>query len=517
MKNLKFMIFFLGSTLIASDYDDKMSLAVDLVGQAKKIFLDNNVSLVEACAELTNNKKWRPEDLRPIVWSSDGTRLVALDADLIWTKFEKKPEVFGRYLMNTILVTGQLGGWVTYPFLNSSRHVYVQSVIKDKKTYVIGEGFFSEHPAIVCKSLVASFLNNWGEFKEISELFQLASNRYGPYVIGNLSLKVIDIKGICWVNAENDLLIGKNLLSPDYKESEFYKKILDKAKEVPSGWFEETQNDIVIRRTYYFSAFVKNLKNKFVVMSSYSPLLNEEKVLQVAKNISEMLKKEGKKKFLSIVNKNIDAVKKITDDTVLGFLITDYSGVVLATSDIRDGSMLGQNLLDYVDQKKRKAMKFLNDEVHARGFSWVTRFNRNGLERLYAEKVNVEKENLIVIVLGYYPYEREEIAKVLVNDVVDHFKINGGQLKDLKLLQTFGSPFMKGDIQVSIYDELGICWVNGLREDDIWNKNGSIAAVFKDLANYDSFEYHDEKYVFQLEENLLPNIDGKWLVCARYT
>ena len=110
-------------------------------------------SIGESCHEFTRNTAWRKGELFIFVLGEHGQCYTfGNEKDKIWTLFSDYKDVMGVPLIKRIS-KGISEHGASMVINNSSMHIHVRKVEKDKKTYLLGCGFYPESPEYIVVDL----------------------------------------------------------------------------------------------------------------------------------------------------------------------------------------------------------------------------------------------------------------------------------------------------------------------------------------------------------------------------
>ena len=498
------------------DYQTKMTRAEKLVDDAILFF--KKTSRNKACRDFTYDERWQDGSLMIFVDDIAGNRLVSHNfLASIWETDLNLKNMFGEPTFPLILEAAKRGGgWVPIFLLNGLGYTYVRSVEKNKRKYIIGTGIFCDYePDLVCRLLLKSIKRYWYNKNSIFDIFELISNSFGPCVFGNIYATVIDPDGVCWAHGNNTLLIGKNLLDSSYRDAPIFKKIVDfcKKDETKAGMIE-AHGKTYAKKMYFRKIINPQTHKPFIVIVNYCPNLTQKTVLQVAENVTKAFKTNKRSEVFQEINGIQKTDMTLRENDCLKCMILDTNYAIRAYDRLQDSALIGRNYLAYVDQKERPFTQLIKSKIETEGKGWITRYSRNSLERIYAEKIETDEKPVILVIFGYYPTDKKEVASVLVDDA-HRYLLDHPMPKTLAAFVQPDSPFIKGDVQVSLYDRQGFCWIGGLNKAAIWSQDTTWPQAHEGWVSDRRTKNELKRFKKNIGE-VLPNIGEKFMLGATY-
>jgi len=440
---------------------------IALVGKAEKEFMQKPLGL--ACQNFSHNPLWRHEPISLFVWSDDGTLYVDhLVPEEIWAKPRITEDFFGRPLIPAMLAHGDKGGWVTIRIFNSYRHIFVKTITKHGRKYIIGAGFFSEDRNFIAGLIMKSIDYRWSEATDLTPLFSLISNPVGPLVHGDLYAVVYDTSGICWAHGSNALMIGQNLF--DTPLHDLYKELTDLATPQTQMLSSREQRSTAgkLRLQSYFKKFHDTLtgRNYVIVIHFFDGIREPDLAKTAATIMSSLANNEVTLDHISERKVPIHAVSI----GALDVMITDEHGLFVAITSPLFANYLNRSFSDYLTDHGRNLFAIMKQQLAHTKKAYNFRNHRNALEMIYAQKIWINQKPYYLFISGYYPSNWAEITKLMVSSAA-HFIRYEPEPHGLTTLTDFNSPYIKGNVQIALHDLQGNTWVNGFYRSLIWSRD----------------------------------------------
>ncbi len=135
-----------GTFVICCEYipDSKVQAVEGFVDRAVEYLKNNN--RFNAFNKFTSKSGgFLQGDLSVFVYNTKGRRLASgFNKSQIWHDFSKAKDQSGKLVMEGLISKAlNGGGWYEYNTLNTTRKVFARTLEKDKKTFIIGSGFFA--------------------------------------------------------------------------------------------------------------------------------------------------------------------------------------------------------------------------------------------------------------------------------------------------------------------------------------------------------------------------------------
>lgn len=503
---------------VGIDYREKMIRAEKLVADAAAFF--EKTSRTKACRDFTYNDRWHKGSLTLFVNDIAGNRLVSHNYPAsVWENDLNLKNLFDEPAFPLMLEAARKkgGGWVPYFFLNSLVYVYVKAVEKNKQTAVIGTCIFcDDQPDLVCRLLLKAIDRYGRRKKSMSDVFDIISNTHGPCIYGDIYATVIDTDGICWADGENQLLVKQNLLDSSYRDAPVVRTIIDFVKTNTTGVIE-ARIGTYTKKIYFKTMINPYTKKTLISMAGYSPTLNQNAVLQKIKKIKKLFAEHDLDEALAIIN-NIRRTPATPKYALLNdglhCMILDHNYTVLAYDREQDYALIGRNYLTYVDQKEMPFAETIKSKIDADGKGWIMRHSHNTLEHLYAEKIDTQSGPAIAVIFGYYPHDQQEIGEMLTDAAYHLLNIHPSP----KTLETFvetDGPFIKGNMQILLYDAHGFCWTDGMTKTAIWSQDTTWPQAAEGWVD----DRRTNNVLKRFKKNigaLLPGIDEEFMIGTTY-
>ena len=483
----------------------------------KAVVFFNKSSINVACFNFVRKKEWQQRPITLFLIDSDGICFFdQAHAHAPWNHIQVKKDFFDDSLIPRLIAQGNEGGWVTYSVLNSLRQVYVKTVIKNGRTYVLGAGFFDNSPSFIAKLVVQGIKHYW-QHMNYEKLFDIVSNDKGPLVVGSIYGIVIDDTGLCWAHGSNPILIAQNLIQKDSNPDwEGFKQAIETAKKEKDGAWIEFQSMGLKKRLYIESHFDQKAKKKFIVMAGYYIPVNKDMLVASASDVAKrMQEKNIDEILLRLSHIETEQPGTVVKDGI-HFMVVDKEGVIRVFSYQPQAlANVGRNVSDYVDQKGRRMLKTLFDRVFLEKKGWASQFSRNSLERMYGVRVDTAKGPFVVITFGYYPSYDYEIAKILTQDAYD-FLSSMKSVIEFDLFTHSDSPFIKGQSSVNVYDKSGYCWVSGMEKHRIWLQDEEFNEIAEGWVDDERLANTQRLFFKRIEKKRIPNLNQDFMISSGF-
>lgn len=448
------------------DLDTKRTEAQELVERAGQHMLKHDVT--QAFNAFSHTREFKKGEMYLFVYNDKGVCLAhGLQKELIWKNLYELRDKFGSPIVQAIIQKAEHGGgWLTYEWNNATKISYVQQVKKDDKTYIIGTGYypFSKSDAVVnlVKGAVALF--NDAKAKGISkdEVFSSLSYPIGRFVAGDLYLYAMDFKGVMMAQGDRPGLIGSNRLEhPDAEGRYTNKEIISKLKESPDEGIWITYLSKNARKRAYAERVEDAEGNNYFIACGYYPSESRDSAIDLVKKGYTYMKANGK----SITAK--DFTDKNNEEFRYGDLsltVYDFKGSCIANGDNEE--VVGQNHWDLQDEDGRFYVREMIQKAQ-QGGGWLTFKLKNSFESIYVEPIDLGLESKFLISCGIFPVTKFETMNLLVKSGISY--LEGHTLE--KTCDEFGEKskgFIRGDLQLFILDQTGLCYVFGDNDDWVW-------------------------------------------------
>lgn len=491
------------------------SQAHGLLNKAISFFEKEGVD--RACNAFAHDVTWRVGPISLFVLGLEGTIFVDNGyAGCIWSRYDNLRDFYGAPLVPTMISRGQAGGWVTYSLSNNIRHAYVKQVKYKGNTYIVGASFFCDSPVLTSILIVEAIKRYWARLGDQKAL-EIANNPEGSLVYGPVFGIVMDMKGECWANGHNVLLVGQNLLDPrsvGKGTAVAFKKVLETIQSRDYFWVEFKEYGL-LRRLYCQKFKDMQTQRTFVIMAGYYPDLNVDKARQLGDDAASLIAQQGLTKAVKSLTKLMRPMGTVLKG-YLDVLIMDTAGTVEFYSYAAEGAaFLGRSIKEYVDDAKRPYNKMLLSKLETADRAWVSRFHKRTMERLYGRKVETPEGVFIVQIRGYYPYLPQELVEIVVDDAYDHLQAENC-LEAFEAFRKSSGPFVNADSFVYIYDVNGICWLDGIQDAGLWSKRDFLVGAQQGWVDSNRLASSRRWHVRTITKQIYTGKNEEFLICSNY-
>jgi len=440
---------------------------VKFVDKAIAHIQDKKVSLDQALNEFSHSKEFVLGEIYLFVYDYNGVCLAhGEDQEKIWQNRLNYRDAFGTKIIQVMRDKAKKGGgWVNHQRRNATKVSYVKGVQKGDKKFFIGAGFYplSKKDSVISlvKGAVELFKNEIKLGETPKSAFSELSYPLGRFVMGDLYLFALNEDGVLMAQGERPTLIGTNVIN--YKDETgklVNREIIEQLKNRESIWVEYISKGAP-KRTYAEKVTDKKGKHYYIACGYY-PETNRQKVLELVKRGYAYMEKNG----LSAATREFTARNSKYRFGDLWLFIYDMKGNCFAhdNPDFMDRKK-GVNRWDVKNQDgKFFVQKFIKKAKGGGG--WVDYKFKNGNRFVYIHQVNVGAEKYL-LGCGLFPISKPESMQLLV-------KGSAGTLRDLTREKAFaefvkkGGSFVKGDLDIFVFDFSGICYAYGSDHDLIW-------------------------------------------------
>jgi hypothetical protein len=419
-----------------------------------------------ACNRFTHTKEFIHGDLYIFMYDIHGTCLAhGDDAYLLWQNKIDLTDWVGTPIVKQIIKKAQQGGgWVTYGWNNGTKVAYVRLVEKEGKSYVVGAGFFphSKEETVVnlVKGGVALFNQVKKENQPIYWAFSRMSYPSGSFVAGNLYLYALDFHGKILAQGDRPGLINSN--SWDYQDEKglyVNREIIRRLENSNEGTWVEYISKRALKRAYA-EKVVDKQGNKYFIACGYYPDADRNAVVNLVRKGYQFMKTSGK------TNAVREFSQRSSDDYRYGDLylvVYDMNGRIIADGSNADN--IGRNMYAEVDQDKFPYIQKMIKRATKEGI-WINAKIQGSFQSTYAQKVDLGITQF-VIACSYYPVSKPETMMLLVQSGMSFLKANPREEAFAQFVKRDGS-FRRGDLQLTVVDETGLCYAYGDDVDLIW-------------------------------------------------
>lgn len=413
----------------------------------------------EAMSAFTFNKEFIDGEIYLFVYNLDGVCLAqGLQEYYIWDNQWDLKDSFGNYIVRIIIESAKSGGgWVTYQWRNSTKITYVQQVVKDGQVYVIGAGYYPHSKRDSTVGLVRSAVELFKETvrtgKDVQEAFGKISYPLGNFVYGDLYLFALDFQGNIVAQGDRPGLIGQN--SIDYRDAEgryVNREIIEKLQKTTEGVWVEYESKRAHKITYAEKVTDGSGKDYFIACGYY-PDAGRSEVVDLVRQGYVYMQGHGKSQAAEEFNSKVSNAFRYGD---LYVMLYDTKGNCIAHGGNPD--LIGSNQWDVQDEHG----KYMVREMIAKakdGGGWVDFMLKNAFWFVYAELVTLGQDEY-VIASGLYPISKPETMLLLIKSAMSAIESNP-RYKAFGQISERNGRFVRGDLDVFVFDDKGICYVWG--------------------------------------------------------
>ena len=440
------------------DIEKKSQESVQLVKNAVQHFL--KVPVAQACNDFISNNVWRKGELFVFVFTQSGVCLAYGDnQERIWQNHMSSKGIGGDSLIHDMLAVGPDGGSINYLWDNGYQTAYIQIVVKEGKTYILGCGFYPENDEYTSKQLVrtaaAYFYQNGKE-----AMFSLVSNPNGPFIKGDIYMFVYTLEGICVAHGNNAALIGQNLIDlQDTRGKPVIRTLIDIAKTKGKGWAEYYWRN-EHKRAYVEKIVDPKTNTEYLVSAGYYPNITFEAIKNYVNKAIRFLKANGAKVAFGEFSNVVGEFSRAG----LGIFVFDEEGKCLANGETP--GFVGQNLMKIKSQDGRLYVKDMIEQAIKNGTALLSYVTANANAVGYVQYVETP-DGKYIVGAEFFPSTKTTSTQTLVNRAVNF-------LLEHEPEYTFGvfsqqeSDFIRGDLSIFVYEEDGTRLVNGSHKKEIW-------------------------------------------------
>lgn len=448
------------------DAETKRKQVIDLVERGME-YLKKNVPS-QVFKAFSHTDEFKDGELYLFVYTDKGICLAhGQDSSFIWKNQIELRDSFGTPIIQAIIdKANNGGGWITYQWRNATKVSYVQEVKKDDQRYIIGAGYYPHSKKDGVVSLVKGAVALFNDLKEkgrpSSEAFSTFNYPMGRFVNGNLYLFAMDFTGIMMSQADRPGLVGINSLDTKDDDGKFpNKEIINKLKATPNdGVWVTYMSKRAKKWTYAERVEDEEGKNYFIAAGFY-PDADREAAVDLVKKGYTYFKAHG----VSIAREDFSSKSNYEfryGDLYLA--VYDTKGKCIANGENEE--LIGQNMLDAQDGDGRFYVQELIKKAKKDSSGWVDIKAKNSFESIYVEYLDLGIESYI-ITCGVFPITKADTASLLVRSGVSYLQANPEDKVFAEFTETNGR-FIRGDLELFVYDDTGLCYAYGDDSDRVW-------------------------------------------------
>lgn len=446
------------------DLEEKRKSVVDLVNRGINFF--ENHALAEIGTAFTHTKDFIKGELYLFVFDIKGRCLAhGQEANFLWQDMYDIKDVYGvPFIQDIIKKANNGGGWVSYEWRGSTKVSYVKLVEKEEKAYVIGCGYYPHSKEDLVQNLVKGAVSLFNsivaEGRDPKEALSVLSYPMGQFIIGDLYLYALDFEGNIYAQGDRPGLIGGNALSyADPNGLKVNQLIIKKLKESESGVWVDYLSKKAPKRAYAEKVKDKTGKEYFIACGYY-PDAGRENAIDLVRRGYQMLKKTGESNSFNLFT------SKREDEFRYGDLYLEvYGKFGRCMAHGANEELVGQEVINLQDDSGRYYIKEYIERAE-NGGGWVNIKLKGAFKTVYVEKVDIGLKTY-VIACGLYPSSKSESMMLLARSAADSIRASGNKNSFAEFVQR-GGKFMRGDLNVFVFDSNGICYAYADSYSLIW-------------------------------------------------
>jgi hypothetical protein len=444
--------------------DRKIKESQQLIAKGVQFFQKNGLEV--SAKVFGDDPVWRMGEQFVFIFGDDGTCYSFGDQrNIIWKNLNDKVFSFGEDFLPTLLERAKDGGQISFNLNNALMQAYVQIVKKDGKKYILGAGFYPQSGRYKSIQLVkdaAAVLARTGDIKDLASRI---NNPQGEFVYGDIYVYLIDFDGVCIANGDTYALVGQNLTDLKTPDGVFRTKDeLKIGREKGSGWHEYSARQGGAKKKVYVEKVVNPAtKKEYILVSGYFPGIMDDTVRGFLNKAVSFLRENGSTAaFREFSNK----IGKFVYGNVTVFVYS-MAGEVLADSESPE--LVGTNMKEAQDSDGKFYVREILDNTERYGKGWISYSAKNAYRVAYVEKVKAPDGDFIVGA-GYYPNTQQSRARFMA-DRAELYLSHHTKSEAFGAFMATGSDFLQGDMHVTVYDQNGVCLVDGLHMQRIWQND----------------------------------------------
>ncbi len=447
------------------DIQSKKKDVIKLVEHAAQTLRDKPFD--EACNLFSHTKEFVHGELYIFVYDMSGTCLAhGENPELIWRNLIDLKDWVGTPIVKDIIKTARTnGGWTTYGWNNSTKISYVLPVQKGNITYAIGSGFYPQSKEEAVINLVKGGVALFNQIKQAGEPIDWAFSRLsyprGQFVSGNLYLYALDFKGTIMAQGDRPGLINTNSWNAkDAKGKYINREIITKLKAAgDSGVWVDYISKRALKKSYAEAVTGPDGKQYFIACGYY-PEANREQVEELVHKGYQFMKGQGKTAAIE------EFSSRRSDDYRYGDLylvVYDLKGTVITHGANPD--QIGANDMQAKDEDGHYYVKDIIESATKTG-TWTNAKVKGAFQSTFAMRIDLGVETFVML-SSYYPISKPESMTLLVQSAENYLKDNSREKAFAQFVLPTGS-FRRGDLQIFVLSQEGLCYAYGDDYDLIW-------------------------------------------------
>lgn len=447
------------------NYSDKRRVVAQALVEKAAAFMKKN-DLPTSFNAFTYSNDFIKGELYIFAYDMEGTCLaIGAQRDMLWQNFYDYKDSFGSYVVRSVIETANKGGgWLVYEWRNTTKVSYILPVEKDGKKYALGCGFYPHSKRDAVINLVNGAVSHFNDVMErggnVSEAFSRFNYSLGDFVFGDLYIFGLDFDGKIMAQGDRPGLIGQNALEHKDSAGKYEnKEIIEKLKTSPSGVWVDYVSKRAKKSTYARKVTDRQGKNYFIACGYY-PDADRRAVVDLVRKGFKYIEGHGVSQAVEEFSSKQNVDFRYGD---LFLFVYDLEGKVIANGDNPD--LIGSNQNEMTDDNGVYYVQAIIEKAKSGG-GWIDYIENNSPRFVYVEQVEIGTQKF-AIGSGLHPISKPEMMQLLVKRAVS-------SLEDLSMEQALGQivkhggDFVKGDLDVFMFDYQGICYAYGEDSNRIW-------------------------------------------------
>lgn len=406
--------------------------------------------------------KWSKGEISVFVLDENGIFYSAgEDKSLIWKNIDLKREngKLATSIIKEMLSAGEKGRYISYIWKNSYHTVFVKTITKNSKKFVIGSGFYPADDQFVAMQLVKTAVNYF--YTEGPQMtFSMMTGQSASFIHGDIYTFAYDLRGQCYADGQNSSFVGQNLIDlQDSRGKYIVKEMVDLAKKEKKGWLSyHWRNEL--KKTYVERVVDPKTKKVYLIGAGYYPNLS----LHMIKNYVHLAIRNMQEQGTQNAFSNFTSLASSFNKGGLGIFVYNFNGICLANGE--NPALVGQNMIDKTDQNGKYIVKEMIKAAKAHKEGVLHYHENNAYTVAYIERVDLAQGKFIVGA-QYHPLSKSIVTKDLV-ERASKFLRSKDIGEAFGEFTKFDSKYIQGDLNIFVYDKDGISYITGLNKSNIW-------------------------------------------------
>lgn len=450
------------------DFDAKAKRAAvaTLVERGMKYLESHDTAT--AFSDFSYDPQFKDGELYIFVYDKKGRCLAhGQEDDLIWKNLWNLTSDYGVPIIQNIVneaLTPKNDGWVIYRWRNATKISYVRSVRKDGQTYILGAGYYPHAKSDSVENLVSAAVALFnsiitsGQAKEVA--FGIMSYPAGRFVLGDLYLYAVDAKGRLVAHGERVAAIGSNVWDRRDDNGKYLNQEIIKRLQEPGSegiWIDYVSKNAP--KKAYARKVVDTDGQEYFIACGYYPDATQDKVIDLVKRGAQFLLANGPEKSSEEFTPLNKQAFRYGD---LSLYVYDSKGLCIA--DGSNEELLGRVLYDDKDDDGAYYVQAMIKKARDGG-GWLDFKFKNAFYAAYVQLVTLNGKEYIVG-SGTYPTSKRETMELLARSAAGYLRTHD-TYESFELF-TNGTRFLRGDLDIFVFDQKGICYAYGPLHGAIW-------------------------------------------------